>query len=223
LALHIVFACRTMTKTFAVAALSTSLLFAVASGADAQDADLARCAAVASDIARLQCYDNLAESAGAGGDSGGETTSCTAQAPCTVGEWIIREETNPVNDNRIVMVALRSASGTNRMGGQIALILRCIRRVTDLMINWQAYLGSEANVLTRVGVEEAETSSWGLSGDSQATFLPGNSDVEFVQRLLDVDQLVAQVTPYNENPITAVFELDGIQEAIIPLREACEW
>ena len=34
--------------------------------------------------------------------------------------------------------------------------------------------------------------------------------------------MVAQVTPYNENPITAVFDLTGVEEVVAQILEACE-
>ena len=177
---------------------------------------LGKCAAVENDIARLQCYDSLAASVG------GTNDSAPAASSAAVGSWIVQDDTNPIDDTRTVVLALLSASGTNRRGSPIGLLLRCQSGETSLYINWRDYLGSEANVLLRVGDEEASTRRWSLSTDSQATFAPGNNR-ELIERLLTVDRLVAQVTPYSESPITAVFELAGIQEAILPLRETCEW
>ena len=37
------------------------------------------------------------------------------------------------------------------------------------------------------------------------------------------DKLLAQVTPYNENPVTAIFNTRGMIEAIKPLRQTCHW
>ena len=100
--------------------------------------------------------------------------------------------------------------------------MRCQSGKTNFFINWNDYLGSEATVLTRVGTENAVTSDWSLSTNSQATFRPGNT-VAFIKHLSTVRQLVAQVTPYHENPITAVFDLTGIETAVAPLRETCRW
>ena len=48
-------------------------------------------------------------------------------------------------------------------------------------------------------------------------------NVEFIQRLLGADRLVAQITPYNANPIRANFDLAGIDDALAPLRKTCGW
>lgn len=77
-------------------------------------------------------------------------------------------------------------------------------------------------VLSRIGSEQASTRQWSLSTDSQATFYPDNP-ITFIKRLLEVDRFVAQVTPYGEDPVTAVFALGGLVNAIKPLRETCGW
>jgi type VI secretion system protein VasI len=40
---------------------------------------------------------------------------------------------------------------------------------------------------------------------------------------MTVDTLVAETTPYNESPITAIFVVKGLSEKIPPLRAACGW
>ena len=83
-------------------------------------------------------------------------------------------------------------------------------------------MGDEADVLTRVGDEQALEREWNLSTDGQATFFPDN-DIVFIKQLLEVDRLVAQVTPFLESPVTLVLDLTGLNNAIKPLREACGW
>lgn len=56
----------------------------------------------------------------------------------------------------------------------------------------------------------------------QLLFFPA-IDIDLIKRLLEVDTYVAQVTPYSENPITAVFEINGIKNALKPIRKECGW
>ncbi|XPP91702.1 hypothetical protein ACN08N_17410 [Photobacterium leiognathi subsp. mandapamensis] len=37
------------------------------------------------------------------------------------------------------------------------------------------------------------------------------------------NKLIAQITPYNENPLTAIFDTKGLSNALAPLRETCNW
>ena len=56
--------------------------------------------------------------------------------------------------------------------------------------------------------------------------MPRQQDVEaFLRSLVRAERptLVAQTTPYNENPMTAVFDLTGAADAIGQLADLCEW
>ena len=113
-------------------------------------------------------------------------------------------------------------SGNSRFGKRVFLILRCKSNKTELYIIWNDYLGNESDVLTRVGKAKATTRRWSLSTDSQSTFYP-ESPISFIKRLSASNTLVAQVTPYNESPVTAVFKLAGLGNAIAPLQQTCHW
>lgn len=55
------------------------------------------------------------------------------------------------------------------------------------------------------------------------TFYPGSGAIGFIKELMDADRFVAQVTPYNDNPVTAIFDLTGLNQAVQPLQETCGW
>jgi type VI secretion system protein VasI len=177
--------------------------------------EIAKCAAIQGDLERLECYDQLARNLGL------VETSETEPAAGN-GGWIVNTKTNPVDHSRTVTLILTAEEGKSRWGTSIILVLRCASNETELYINWLDYLGSEASVLTRVDREKAKTQRWNLSTDSKATFYPRNSII-FIKRLISAKQLVAQVTPYGESPVTAVFNLAGLSNAIKPLQETCGW
>ena len=100
-------------------------------------------------------------------------------------------------------------------------MVRCESGKINAFINWSSYLGLEQTpVITRLGTGDAKTQKWPLSTDNKATFYPGDAGA-FLEQLLTADRFVAQTTPYNESPITAVFELAGLNAAVKPLREVC--
>ena len=151
------------------------------------------------------------------------------------GAWKVSDEKNPLDDTRTVTLTLFATSGTPLMGHPVVLQMRCQGHQTELFIDWGSYLGEEAEVTVRdvtfrVGNSAARTSAWGLSTDRTATFYPQNS-VEFIKELVAaeftsepvVGRFVAQVTPYHESPITAVFDVRGLEFAMKPMREACGW
>jgi len=175
----------------------------------------AKCAIVNGDLARLECFDRLAEINNLDGRQT-KPTSISGK-----GKWDVSVDVNPVDDSKTVTLILNADSGKNKWGKAIYLVARCKSNSTNAYIGWNDYLGSEANVLTRVGNNKAVTSRWSMSTDKKATF--HKKPIPFLKELLQSNKLVAQVTPYNESPVTAIFNTAGLKNAIKPLRETCAW
>lgn len=179
------------------------------------DREVATCALVDGDLSRLECYDSLAKKYGLQGPQ---------SQPVNIsgnGKWDVDVETNPIDDSKTVTLILKADEGSNRWGRPVIMIARCKSNTTDLYIAWNDYLGSEADVLSRVGSHKARTRRWSMSTDSKATFHP--QPIGFLKSMMESDTLVAQVTPYNESPVTAIFDTKGLSEAIKPLRDTCNW
>jgi len=200
----------------AVLLVITAALSVVASTCEELEQEIARCAVIDGDLERLECYDRLAQSLGL------DRAQLVPTAVEGTGKWQVSVKTNPLDDTTTVTLVLLADSGTSTWGNRVALVLRCKSNKTEAYINWHDYLGSEARVIWRIGDEDARTAKWGLSTDSEATFYPYD-DIAFIRQLLNADRLVAQVTPYAENPVTAVFDLTGLTSAIRPLQDACGW
>lgn len=47
--------------------------------------------------------------------------------------------------------------------------------------------------------------------------------IKFIRKLMNVDRFVAQVTPYSENPITAVFDLRELKKAVEQFNNILHW
>ena len=130
-------------------------------------------------------------------------------------------DVNPIDDSKTVTLILEAESGQSRLGEAVYLVARCKSNETNLFIGWNDYLGSEASVLTRVGKNKAITQTWIMSTSSTSTF--HRKPIPFIKEMLSSNKLVTQVTPYNESPVTAIFNTSGLQNAVKPLRETCGW
>jgi type VI secretion system protein VasI len=183
-------------------------------------ADIARCAAIESPAERLACYDALAKRLGL---EGGKKVS-TSDAP-GVGKWRTSTETSPIDDSRNVYLRLDAEESIPSMLGTVrpTLYIRCKENRTELYISWGVYLGLDTTtLLTRLDSEKAKSATWHLSTDNEATFYPG-SPISFIRNLLQHNTLLVQVTPYGESPVMVTFDLRGLEEAVKPLQEACNW
>jgi len=185
----------------------------------AQDSDLMdrllNCAKDSNELSRLLCYDNVTKTIG-------ESRPNAVVDADRSDHWVAQQQTNPIDDSRTVALVNIAAEGKSSLGRPIGLAIRCMSGTTTVYINWNDYLGSEATVLTRIGSSEAVRQRWSLSTDNEATFYPRDA-VAFVKELMTADRLVAQVTPYNENPVTAIWNIAGLSTAIEPLRKTCNW
>jgi len=208
-----------MKKAISLLAVALLPTLAAAQTAETFWAQLAKCASEQGELRRLVCYDAISESIGVDGPQPGPASGTS------VGKWSVLDNINPIDDTRTVRLQLMADEGTAQSafsGRPVVLQIRCKSGETEVYINWRDYLGSEAMVTSRVGSLPARTRRWSLSTDSQATFLPGNK-VDFINALMEVNVFVAQVTPYSESPVTAIFDTTGLSEALPPLRQACGW
>lgn len=176
---------------------------------------LLTCSAISDSEERLACYDSLADEA-------------APPVATSSGNWDVSVDTNPIDDSETVVLSTDSTEGStvSRFGDDFNLILRCRSGELDAYINWSDYLGSDTTQVTyRIGTSEAKTDTWYLSTDSMATFFSVNPPATraFIEDLAEADngRLIAQVTPYNENPSTAVFNISGLSGLLEQLYQPC--
>jgi len=156
----------------------------------------------------------------------------------STGKWICSRGKNPIDDTEIISFVLYSDSGKSIFGKSIRLVLRYQSGKkggkSDLYINWYDYLsGSMTSVTYRFGTEKALTGYWAISADKTATFylksssflgIPSSKDtIKFIKKFMESNQFVARVTPYNENPVTAIFDIRGLRNAIEQFNDTLQW
>ncbi len=182
---------------------------------------MAQCVAIMDDLERLACYDEHAISVG---------LEVTALIPIEPGTLTVSTDVNtaadpsanPSAEPSTVTITSYPVSGTSSEGDAITMVMRCRRNRTELYIRWQDYLGSWAYVRTRVGDDDRGTRQWNLSADARSSYYPCGT-VGFIEDMIEAGSAEFEVTPYVQDPVTAVFDMSELGNAIGPLREACGW
>jgi len=179
--------------------------------------DIEKCASISSITSRIICYDDLALSLNLG-KSKDETTK-------SKGKWILNKKKSPIDDSLNVTLFVEANEPiTDKYHKEQTptLILRCSENTTNALINWGVFLGSDyTDVLIRLDKSKAKTSFWSISTNHEAIFAIKN--ISFIKKLMKHDKLLTQITPYGENPVMSTFDIQGLKEAIKPLRKACGW
>ena len=130
------------------------------------------------------------------------------------GNWSLKSSRDLQYDSITTVGTLSANTG-------ITLILRCQRGRLDAYISWNTFLGLDDPVLTvRLGDAPAKTEVWLNSINNEISF--ESQPYLFINKLLSADnRFVAQVTPNSGSPITAAFNLNGIENVLPEILRYC--
>lgn len=137
------------------------------------------------------------------------------------GSWRLTEQVDPVDGTKNIFIFVPSVF-TGPGAAESGLFIRCLGNKTELFITWDEYLSDDPEVTYRIDDSEAVAQTWSVSSDNDATFFPG-SPIRFVKEMIGAKTLTAKVTPYRESAIFAQFDLAGLESAVAPIREECQW
>ncbi|MGJ4789520.1 hypothetical protein [Leptospira koniambonensis] len=176
--------------------------------------EIKKAASISNDQSRLREYDKIAEKY--------KLRSPAVAKTMEKGKWNVSVGINPLDDTKTYVFLIIADSGRSKWNSPISLAVRKSSQGNEIYINWGDYLGSEANVTFRVGNAEATQSEWNLSSDSKASFYNGSVE-SLIQEISKVDRVVAQCIPYNESPITAIFDVRGFKEISSKYNDDLNW
>ncbi len=159
-------------------------------------------------------------------DNGAKTDQLTDSllAKGKYGKWKISTEINPIDDTTSVFMFLTADEGVNKYGDLVSMMIRCKSNTLDIAIHWGQFIGiNDTHVVTRIGKDKASLNKWFVSTDKKSTFSKRRTLLWLFLRDSDSNKFIAQVTPYNHNPITAIFDTIGLDNAIKHLQEECDF
>lgn len=165
-----------------------------------------------------------------GATAAGEPSPSTESAPpVPVSQWSLHEGKNEMDGSTTISVGL---DATGDIEGWLSkttprLIIRCQEKKTDLFVvtgtKAQPELGEyeRATVRLRYGDGQPISQMWSESTDGEALF--AGSPIPVARRLVGVDTLRFQFTPFNANPAVATFVVTGLREHLERIATACGW
>lgn len=169
----------------------------------------------------------IEEVAGAEAEGGSEPSPAPPASP---DKWRVDRSINPLDDTPTIVLSLDADAGRSSYDRPITFIARCKSDTTEAYVVWNDYLGDDSSsvyedwkyVDVRIGERPSVRQRWGVSTDKQATFAPSWAGT-LLKEMLTADRLVLRTTPYNENPITAVFDTSGMRTHLAELAATCNW
>ncbi len=169
----------------------------------------AECANKDSKASRLSCYDSLAKLSG------------VSPMRSVTKSWKTKISINPFDDSNTVLSSLESAQKAGINKSPISFVIMCKSGITSAYIDWHSYLGNKAIVTTRIGTSPMSETRWNVSNDGTASF--SREPKNLIRSMIAADSMVAKITPYNANSVTATFKTAGLNEAVKPVLENCNW
>jgi type VI secretion system protein VasI len=143
--------------------------------------------------------------------------------------WTSRQSTSRIDDSPSVYLQLRAVElATNEYGRRVQPVLhiRCYENTTTLYIDVpDTFLDTESvRVTYRLDDQPARQADWRVSTDYGSMGLwRGNQSIPLIRQLAGADLLTVRFTPYGNVPFQTTFMVEGLDEELPPLREACNW
>lgn len=137
-------------------------------------------------------------------------------------DWQTQSYIDPMTDSKDVIIGINATSGSNRYGQSPLLLAKCQNNKTQLILGWNQYLSNEyIDQTTRYDKEPPIEERWNVLTTNKAAMHP--HPIKTLKKLMTVNTYLVRVTPYGEQSITASFNVEGLTEAIKPVRKECNW
>jgi hypothetical protein len=182
-----------------------------------------RCSAQTNNIERLACFDDIAR------DMGLATPAQNLQRKKilgTYGFWQVIESQDAYSRDNIYLKldAISELRSTGGISTRPTLTLKCQSEKTEFYLDWKIALqsnkdGKTINVRYSVDTLPEQKGVWNLSDDSVAVY--ATDPAKMIREIRGHKKLVTILSAVNQLPQSAIFELDGFDNALAILIKRC--
>jgi type VI secretion system protein VasI len=159
-------------------------------------------------------------------------TSQSSPTPPPQPDWRVRTEKSPLDDSTNVHVSIdaeKPVSGWLGVNVTPSLPIRCKENKTNAYIHlgmrpkteYGGYEGEYTSITLRFDEEKAYQEKLGLSTSGEAVFFPDH--IAIAKKMMKHKRLLIEFIPSNASPQITTFNLQGLPEKVVQLREACRW
>jgi type VI secretion system protein VasI len=180
-----------------------------------------RSAAIGDNVNRLSCFDDIAKA---------RKLNKPEVEVTQKGDWEVTSDTSKIDDSKNVFLRLESDNEfAGKYGGlkKASLMIACREGKTDMFFtfgdHFMADSGGFGEITARIDKQKATNYSTAASTDNGALGLWSGRGIKLIKNLFGKSKLLIVATPFSESPITAEFNVGGIEQAISPLRKESKW
>lgn len=145
--------------------------------------------------------------------------------------WRTASQKSKLDDSTNVWVTLESndnVSGRFVSSAPAELTIRCMENKTSVFFQFADHFLADiqgyGDITYRIDSKAARKRSFSESTDNEALGLwSGGGAIPFAKELFGGETMFVRAVPFNESPIDAEFNIEGLANAIGPLRKACGW
>lgn len=204
---------------FALVGVIAAGYVAPANASEAEVAAFAKCAEIESSVDRLACFDEAASKGGLAGQTAPSKSK---------GEWYSWTDTNKFTDRMDAYTSVEAKAEVRINSYKTTrprLYIRCTDNTTALLINFGGFLTSDETYLRyRIGDQKPDGDFWDVSTNFESAGLwSGGEAIPFIKSLFGEDRLLVEVTPHGESPVSAEFNISGVEDAVADIRRYCGW
>lgn len=183
------------------------------------NADIEQCTEIENSLDRLACYD----------EESGYTPEVKEEVVGS-GDWRVHVETSKIDDSKNVFLTLYSEEQTNcpYKSGSHSIHMACRENETNFWIRFgECFMSSiqgKGRVTYRLDSEQASRRNFRESNNNMALGLwSGGTAIPFIKKMIGHDRMIVRATPFSDSTVTGEYNIVGLEEAVKPLREACNW
>ncbi|MER5172655.1 type VI secretion system-associated protein TagO [Thioclava kandeliae] len=193
-------------------------------------ADVADCVKITDPDERLACFDTATAEQKSEEETKPDTNAIANEETGDTGLWTVQQETSEFDDSSTVFVSIASSENTNcpYKDEPLRVTLACRENSTNAWVTFggcfMSSLQGRGKVTYRLDSLPAVTKSFRESNNHMALGLwSGGTAIPFIKEMLGKEKLALRATPFSDSTVSGTFDIKGLDEAIKPLRAACNW